>query len=192
MSSGIALAQKKPSHTSNKCCSGCKKGQSVIDKKATAKYLARGIVSQLANIKDSPLIKSYVRSLYCAGTITVEGGKPRSTYCKNRFCLVCSRIYTARYINAYQPIIESQMATPFFVTLTRPNVTAEGLIQEVIDMFKLWQKLYNRYRRHAHRRGVKFKAVLRMECTFNLHTGFNPHFHILLEEDMEMRVKACM
>jgi len=63
--------------------------------RARSKYFTRGLMFGMIDLKDSPLIKQYWNTYYCASTLFQESGKITSRYCSNRFCIVCNRIRTA-------------------------------------------------------------------------------------------------
>lgn len=91
---------------------------------------------------DSVLFKSYKNSSYCAEVLkTDENSKLATTYCKNRWCLTCNRIKTARLINAYLPQLE-QLFQPVFVTLTLPTVGEKQLPKRIEEMEKEWRLIY--------------------------------------------------
>jgi len=111
---------------------------SAIQKRAKSKFLSYGLVKALYSL-DSPLKHAYGRSLGCTKDMEVENGVARSTYCKNRWCLTCARIRTAVLIEKYKETLDDEFYNPYFVTLTVPNVSAEGLEKKVVEMFKTFK-----------------------------------------------------
>jgi hypothetical protein len=131
---------------------------------------------RLAELR-SPLEKSYRNSVYCASTLKQDGGKLRGRYCGNRWCLVCSRVRTARAINKYKPIIDS-WADPQFVTLTVRNVPGDQLSQTLDQMVKTSAVIRRAITRTD---GLSFEALRKLECTHNYHRDdYHPHYHLIV------------
>lgn len=147
-----------------------------LQKRARAKYLTNSITLGLINNNpESPLKKSYWNTYHCSNSIAVVGNKAESKYCKNRFCLVCSRIKTATYINSYLSVVK-KLEDKQFVTLTVPNVPLNKLEYTINDMQKTFYKLINK----NNMRG-KFKGIRKLEITYNpLRNDYHPHYHIIL------------
>ena len=148
-----------------------------LKKRARAKYMTNSYTVALASLK-SPLQKSYNNTVYgCATTILQTQNKLTSTYCKNRWCLVCNRIRTAKLIRGYLPQLE-KIEHKYFVTLTIPNVTGSelrGSIQEMIKKFQVINKSFAD-------RNNKLVGIRKLECTYNPIRGdFHPHFHLLIQ-----------
>jgi len=151
-----------------------------LRKRRTAKGLTIAICRKLVGL-DSPLKKSYIRSFYCCSDIVKEGDKLTASYCGQRWCYVCNRIRTARLINGYEPAL---MALPElrFVTLSRPNVTADDLHGEVKKLTVQFRKCSDRLRKSK----IKLKGVRKLEITYNEITEtFHPHLHVVISGELE-------
>lgn len=160
-------------------------GSSVSDyeklkKRARAKYIGDTIKVQLMRIK-SPLRNSYLRSLTCASVIHQEDKTLTARYCNSRWCLVCSRIRTAKAINGYY---EQLNAIPqlHFLTLTIPNVRAHQLKKAVEDMAATWRHIINKTLKKSRFKDEKINGVRKLEVTYNLVRGdYHPHYHIIID-----------
>lgn len=151
-------------------------GQATLLKRGRAKYLSRALAVGLAELK-SPLEKSYRRSVYCSECIQQDDGMMTTRYCGNRWCLVCSRIRTARAVTAYGPVVES-WSDPHMVTLTVRNCQGEDLRATMAAMLKAFQRCRDSIRKA----GFQFRALRKLECTYNHRTGeYHPHFHVLTD-----------
>lgn len=145
-----------------------------LENKVLAKYLSRAIIFPLIDL-NSPLKKSYWRTFHCSNTLIQEGQKLRSSYCKNRWCIVCNRIRTATLMNGYlEQIKEFKSGT--FLTLTRPNVGGAELMSEIESLTKLFSLI----QRKAKRIGLDNTSLRKLECTYNAkHKNYNPHLHVI-------------
>ena len=147
-------------------------------KRAKRKHITKPLVTRLtdfAKVNDSHLEKSYRNSIYCSDRVIQEDGRLRSSYCKNRCCLVCEAIKTARYIHLYGPEITS-WEDPHFVTQTLQTVSADNLKARLSHMQSEWKQTVDK----ARKSGIEAKAVRKLEITFNTRTGlFHPHYHFL-------------
>lgn len=149
-----------------------------LKKRARAKYLTNAVTRSLLTIEDTELKGSYLQTLNCADVVIYNEEKKKwvSHYCKQRWCLVCNRIKTAVNINQYLPEIQT-WDNPFFVTLTIPNIPAKELSVAINDMLK---QFTNIKRVIAYRRKKEFKAVRKLEVTYNPNRNdYHPHFHII-------------
>lgn len=154
------------------------KGIKSLRKRARAKYLTDHIIFYLNNQQDNTLKNSYWNSYHCAKVIQQEGGKLTAKYCNNRWCMVCNRIRTAKAIRGYLPQIE-KMGDPRFVTLTRPNVKAEELEQEIEDLVKAMRLLTKQMRVTANK---PLYGLRKLEVTYNHREDtYHPHFHLIIE-----------
>lgn len=161
-------------NTKNKLSAGCKR--------ANAKYFTRHLQKLLYyGNPASPLRKSYLNTYYCTHAIEYKEGKEFTTYCKNRWCLPCSRIRTAQYITGYLPQI-SEMPAPQLVTLTRRNVTGDILKDEISGLIKNRAAIMHSEKMHNRRNGLeKSKALWKIEITYNAtREDFHPHFHLIV------------
>lgn len=152
-------------------------------KKQWSKYVSKGIALSLMNYNpDSKLFKSYKNSTYCAETLlTNEVGKVGTTYCKNRWCLTCNRIKTARLINAYLPQLE-ELFQPVFVTLTLPTVQGAELSKRIKEMEKEWRLIYKNSKKAKYKKSHStFKGIRKAECTIRPNGFYHYHFHLILD-----------
>lgn len=142
---------------------------------------------------ESALLNSYKNTFYCSNVIEVtEEGKAVAKYCKNRWCPICQRNKMGLLINAYGPRLQQEDGL-WFLTLTRQNVRAEALRQEILRYQELWRQIANT---SAYRKAMK-KGVIgirKVECTYHgqqfLKDGtpdpwydtYHPHFHLLISD----------
>jgi hypothetical protein len=155
----------------------------VLMKKQWSKYVSKGIALSLMHFNPkSTLFKSYKNSSYCADTLlTNEIGKINTTYCKNRWCLTCNRIKTARLINNYLPQLE-KLFQPVFVTLTLPTIQGEELPARIAEMESLWRKIYNNSKKAKYKKQhTIFKGIRKAECTIRPNGYYHYHFHFILD-----------
>lgn len=159
-------------------------------KRARARYLTMPLAVSLAKLKTGKVYRNkagqvtgeletrYRNTCYCTAVLTQEGGKIMGKYCGNRWCLVCSRIRTARAINRYQPVVEG-WTDRWFVTLTLRNVAALDLPDTIDDMIRDTQTIKLGMRRTDK---VKLVALRKLECTHNAEADtYHPHFHFLVD-----------
>lgn len=155
----------------------------VLRKKQWSKYVSKGISLSLMHFNaDSKLFKSYKNSTYCAETLlTNEVGKIHTTYCKNRWCLTCNRIKTARLINEYLPQLET-LFNPVFVTLTLPTIEGEELPERIVEMEKTWRAIYNSTKKVKYNRTHDiFRGIRKAECTIRPNGHYHYHFHFIID-----------
>lgn len=156
-------------------------GESRYSKRAKRKHITKPLVTALteyAKQNESFLEKSYRNSIYCSDRVIQEDGTLRSHYCKNRCCLVCEAIKTARYINQYGPEIES-WKSPHFVTQTLRTVPITELRDRLSYMQDEWRATY----KAARKLGIEVKAVRKLEITFNTRTKlYHPHYHFITSD----------
>jgi hypothetical protein len=147
-----------------------------FQKRARAKSISLPIAVELAKL-GSPLEKSYRNTVYCAACIVQDDGELRSKYCGNRWCSVCSRIRSARAVNAYLPVIEA-WSEPYMVTLTIRNCSADALPATIARMMKGATSVARSIKRTEK---LPFVAVRKLECTYNSQRkDYHPHFHIIV------------
>jgi hypothetical protein len=152
-------------------------------KRARAKYLTRAVVSKLVDVKGSPLTKSYWNTWHCSTILYSHSGKLVSKYCKQRWCVVCSRVRTAQIIKQYLPTFR-QWEGKVFVTLTIPNCSAsqlKGAVQGMAKTFdRIRKQLDNAYRRN--KTGLVIKGLRKLEVTYNPDKrNYHPHYHLIME-----------
>jgi hypothetical protein len=157
------------------------KNQSVLVKRARAKFISSSIALRLVDV-DSPLRKGYWNSYYCCSTLVKTGDKVTGKYCKNRWCLVCNRIRTARLIHSYKPILET-WPEKHFLTLTIPNVSAIALPIAVESMHSVLKQIIHKFKVRTQRGGnLRLRGLRKFECTYNPdRNDYHPHFHLICE-----------
>lgn len=127
----------------------------------------------------SSLGQSYQNSFHCCDEMYQGDGKITSKYCKNRWCPQCQRIRMGALINAYAPRLEKEKNL-YFITLTRPNVSADTLRSEIEEYQKIWRKIANRkFFRDAVSNGMV--GIKKLECTYHANK-------VKLEKHEEWRV----
>lgn len=159
----------------------------VLLKRARRKYLASHLsvsITEYAKSVHSILEKSYRNSIYCCKTLTCDvTGKIKGNYCKTRWCIICNSIRTAKYINAYTPIITS-WKEPYFVTLTEKNCKAEDLHDRITAMQSILSTIQKKYTKRASRKSDSkmLIGIRKLECTYNIRTDeYHPHFHFIVD-----------
>ncbi len=124
------------------------------------------------------LEQAYRNSIYCCGELEQRDAILKGKWCGNRWCLACSRVRTARAWNRYSPHIR-QWSDRHFVTLTIPNVPSAELPLSLRAMRKRLQRVGIAMNRTD---GLRLKALLKVECTFNVkRCDFHPHYHLVAE-----------
>lgn len=159
-----------------------------LTKRARAKHFTDLLIKPMfwyAQKNNSPLLQQYKNILECNRVLLQDGDTLKGTYCSNKACQVCSRIRTARLIDAYEmPIKELSEDSngSDFVTLTIKNCKAENLKDEVKKMIKIFT-LINRKLRERY--GLDTWGVRQLECTYNkTFNEYHPHFHIVCPKNM--------
>ncbi len=152
-------------------------------KRARAKYFTSGLTNILRRaVPDSPLREGYLNSHFCSSVLTQRGGKVCSTYCKNRWCMVCNRIRTATCINKYFGVLKDWGCEKYFVTLTVPNCADSELAAVIANMEKLFCRLRKRYGRRYERGGLLFQGLRKLEVTYNpVRDDYHPHYHFIIK-----------
>ena len=159
-----------------------KKSLNKFIKRQKAKAITMGQIFPLIDLKNR-MEKSYWRSYHCNNLLLQEGQKVTTKYCNARWCSVCNRIRMAKMINAYSiPILKFKDL--HFVTLTTPNVVADNLKNEIEGMYKSWRCINKNMRKTY---DLNIKGIRKLEVTFKPRTGFNPHFHILIDGKTEAK-----
>jgi hypothetical protein len=98
-------------------------------------------------------------------------------YCRQRWCLVCNRIRTAKLIAAYLPEILT-WADPHFVTLTIPNVQGHELHTAIGKMLDTMRPIARAIR---HTDGLELRAVRKLETTYSpRRRDYHPHLHLIV------------
>lgn len=148
-----------------------------LEKRARSKFVTNIVASPLSKLR-SPLEKAYKLTERCSGELTEVPGKLTGLYCGCRWCLVCSRIRTARLITGYMPAIEA-MGEKWFLTLSRPNVVGAALEDE-IHYYLRTASLIQRHLRE--KRKLEYSSLRKIECTYNEEANtYHPHFHFIFD-----------
>lgn len=154
-----------------------------LSKRTKSKWFSYHISSLLYfQNGNSPLRKSYLNSMYCANSIVQQENKLTSHYCKNRWCITCNRIRTAVLINTYMPRLK-ECRELWFLTLTRPNVSAKHLSRELRDLQKIIRHIMTArpFRKYKAAGGI---GIRKTECTYNPQADtYHPHFHIIIDSE---------
>jgi hypothetical protein len=153
-----------------------------FQKRARVKYLTTALAVRLANVKDTPLTKSYWNTWYCSSVMQKKGDRLVAKFCKNRWCLVCNRIRTAQLIKQYLPTIQS-WPEKHFVTLTVPNCTAENLADVIKEMKLISNRIRETLKKQYQRkqRATPLVGLRKLECTYNpSRKDYHPHFHFVV------------
>lgn len=146
-------------------------------RKARKKAIGYAMATELLQVENSPLHKSYKSTLYCSNILLQEGNKIHSKACKQRWCNVCNGIKTADYINGYMPSL-NQLGKLYFVTLTIKSVPKSELRETISQMLKVFRSIHHDTLRKKY--GIRLDGIRKIECNYNAHNRtFNPHFHIV-------------
>ena len=154
-----------------------------LDKRAQAKFRTQALIRPMlawAQKNNSPLLQQYANVLSCNSMLIQKEDTITGSYCGNRACQVCSRIRTAKMIEAYEfPLKEfgENMGGLDFVTLTVKNMKGEFFGQTVRKMIKEFT-LINRYMRE--KLHLATGGIRQLEATYNKVTNeYHPHFHVV-------------
>lgn len=167
----------------------CKDTEKLL-KRARHKFISRGLANLLYfNNPESTLSKSYFGSRLCCDVLRQEGKTLVSSYCNQRWCLVCNRIRTAKLICEYFDQI-GKFTDPQFVTLTVKTVDGESLPASMANMALVWRRIADT----ARRRRTDFKGVRKAECTIRPGGLYHYHFHLVVEgrENAEWLINAWL
>jgi len=154
-----------------------------LRKRQIAKGYTNKLIKGLLRI-DSPLHKSYERSLHCSEVLIQKEGKLTSRYCGHRWCYICNRIRTAKLINGYGPVLD-KLPELRFITLSRPNVRGDMLKAEIKSLTSAYRRIRDRLRKHK----ILLKGVRKLEITYNHKTkDYHPHFHCIISGELEAEI----
>ena len=153
-------------------------------KRARVKFLTEAMAVGLANVPDSKLTKSYWNTFYCSSILQKKGDSLTGKYCKNRWCLVCCRIRSAKLIKQYAPVLES-WSEKHLVTLTVPNCSGADL-EATMKQMKAGFDTIRRCWAMQHRRKQRASplvALRKLEATNNPERNdYHPHFHLVVPD----------
>lgn len=124
--------------------------------------------------------KAYWNTFHCQNKIISSKNRMYGTYCKNRFCTVCSAIRKADIINRYYPTLKT-WENPYFLTLTVKAVRAKSLNKWISGMFRAFSLILEKNKKRYQRgKGIQLIGIKSLECNFNpQRKTYNPHFHII-------------
>jgi hypothetical protein len=149
-----------------------------LQNRARSKYLTDAIVKGLMGLGEWDRIAlSYASTARCAAELVQNGVRVQGKYCRQRWCLVCNRIRTAKLIEAYLPEMLT-WADKYFVTLTVPNVQGHELHSVIGDMLAAMRPIARAIR---HTDGLELRAVRKLETTYSIRRGdYHPHLHLIV------------
>ena len=179
----VCTIKTQKTQFSQNCVNNSQTPKDKLVKRQYAKYISKGIsLSMMYYNEDSKLYKSYKNTSYCAEMLAIdENGKLITTYCKNRWCLVCNRIKTARLINNYLPQLQ-ELCNPVFVTLTLPTVPIEQLADRIKEMETNWRQMYKLTSKARYKKNYpSFRGIRKAECTIRPNGLYHYHFHLIVE-----------
>jgi hypothetical protein len=165
-----------------------------FQKRARVKYLTSALSVRLANVPDTPLIKSYWNTFYCSSIMQKKGEHLVAKFCKNRWCLVCNRIRTAQLIKQYLPTIQS-WDDKHFVTLTVPNCSADDLEATIAEMKSVSNRIRETLKKQYQRkqRATPLVGLRKLEVTYNpTRKDYHPHFHFVVSNRETADDLRCM
>jgi plasmid rolling circle replication initiator protein Rep len=154
-----------------------------LDKRAQAKFRTQALIRPMVEYAmkhNSPLLQQYRNIMSCNSMLIQKNDTITGSYCGNRACQVCSRIRTAKMIDAYEmPLNEfgENSGGLEFVTLTVKNMKGNLFASTVKKMIKEFT-LINRYMRE--KLNLVTGGIRQLESTYNKITNeYHPHFHIV-------------
>jgi hypothetical protein len=165
-----------------------KNGRQTLAKRARSKYalqpLLLALIDEAKEEGNEDMLSSYWQSYHCAGVLEQEGQQLKGRYCNQRWCLVCSRIRTAKLMNKYTKHLNT-LPEPHFVTLTAPTVTADALPIRIKEMGMQAKQI----RDVMKKRGTPLIGIRKIEVTYNAEQDrFHPHYHFMLSGQYEAEV----
>jgi hypothetical protein len=163
-------------------CKGYRASRDTLKSRAKYKAFAVPLMDGLIAI-ESPLNKQYrLTRGFCSRVLLHQGNRIVSRYCGYRWCPVCSRIRTAKYINGYLPVIE-QMSNPYLVTLTNTTCKDYQLIETIEDRNYKWSMILKYHKTLYNRGKIDFKliGIRRLEITPRPEDMYHVHFHLVVD-----------
>jgi len=158
-----------------------------LGKRAKAKHISDPITLKLVDITKSKYDKQpFWNTWHCARKLQQSEGKVTTKYCKNRWCIVCNRIRTAKLILGYGDELK-KLKNPYFVTLTVRNISAKKLSSEIDKMFLVFTKIRKNFSYYKH----PLIGIRKLESTVSeRYKNHHPHFHLIIDgkENAELLV----
>lgn len=173
---GAALDTK-----TNNCGADQKRADTLAWHKRKSRAIAGGLAA-VCEPENERALKAYRRCYYqCTHTIHQRGGVvSASRTCGTRGCMKCGYSRSAKWVRENGDYVESWAGT--FLTLTWPNCPPErGAIRESLaEAQRAWRAVGDRVRRMY---GPKaFRAVRKLEATYNGPRGVNLHMHLVIDD----------
>ena len=158
-----------------KSCNCSDENAVTLYKRAVSKYITNSIIFPLIDL-DNIRKKRYWSTFHCVNILLEDEGKIIGKYCKQRWCVVCNRIRTAKLIKGYLPQVE-KWQEPRFITLTYgKTVDSCDLKQRIKDMQSAWRKITD-----SNRKGNwGIKGVRKLEVTYSK-GRYHAHYHVLVD-----------
>jgi hypothetical protein len=164
-----------------------------LEKRAKSKYLTFHILKELSKMP-SKITESYNNTLLCNSTIVVENSDPsddnspkkaKTTYCKNRFCLTCNRIYLANQINKFDAYFKENFRDPYMIVLSKRTIVktnSDDLRKEVRTYQNELKQILDNFRKQHP--DFDYQIISKLEITYNNQKRtFHPHLHILCDTE---------
>lgn len=148
-------------------------------------YTELKCIKERKYLEADKLVKGFANMFGCCSTLEVTKDQVRSTYCGHRLCLVCSNIRTGKMLNRFEPVFATEFPDPWFVTLSRPNVPADKLGQEVGEYLENLTKVVKTVKAWLIRQGRKdeLKGLRKLEITYNAKEDtYHPHLHLVIND----------
>lgn len=158
-----------------------------LKKRGLSKFVTRSFLGELIDLK-SPRQKQYWNTYHCTSTLLQKStGEVTASFCKNRWCVVCNRIRTAKLIKQYKAPMDS-MKSQVFVTLTTDFTnhcdTEAKLSHAISDYCKTFTKVWRRVKRKYGRTiGIRKTEVTYNPASIWSGEHYHPHFHVLMPND---------
>ena len=97
--------------------------------KDLVEYTELKCIAERKHLDADKLVRGFANMSGCCSTLEVTKDQVRSTYCGHRLCLVCSNIRTGKMLNRFEPIFATEFPDPWFITLSRPNVSRDKVVK---------------------------------------------------------------
>ena len=150
-------------------------------RKMIAQVMALSLVNVAEKKENSEAVKSFWNTYHCQSKLICVDGRYYGTYCKNRFCPLCSSIRKADIINRYMPVLQTWEA-PQFVTLSIRTMSKAKLAEAMKTMIERLNRIVAKYKKRGQRgTGIKLIGIRALESTYNpVDKKYHPHFHIIV------------
>ena len=160
-----------------------------LKKRALSKHLTMSFLGQLIDLK-TDREKAYWNTYHCTSTLLQRSsGEVSATFCKNRWCVVCNRIRTAKLIRQYKAPMD-EMKSQVFVTLTTDKtndcITESQLSDTITDYCKTFANIWRRLKRkYGTTIGIRKTEItyIASDQMLNIKEHYHPHFHIVMPND---------